>query len=117
MIELHLSIRLPRHNKRSLLDAFQFAATWARAEHGCLGVELYFAASDSYRLCYVESWKSEDELQSMLRSRHFSQLIALTELAVEFVGLEFRVINEVRGLGFAAEVLKETPFTEPQRHY
>lgn len=117
MIELHLALRLPRHKKRSLLDAFQFAAAWARAEHGCLGVELYCAVSDAYRLCYVEKWKSDDELQSMLRSRHFSQLIALTELAVEFVGLEFRVISEVRGLGFAAEVLKETPFIPIKRHY
>lgn len=105
MIELHLSIRLSRSNKRSLLEAFQFVAAWARAEHGCLGVELYLAAADAYRLCYIETWKSEDELRAMLRSHHFSQLIALTELAPEFIGCEFRVINEIHGLGFATEAL------------
>lgn len=44
----------------------------------------------------------------MLRSRHFGQLIGLAELSMEFIGCEFKVINEIRGLGFAAEVLKET---------
>lgn len=68
-------------------------------------MDLYWAASDSYRFCYVERWKSEDELRAMLRSHHFSQLIALTELSPEFIGCEFRVINEIHGLGFAAEAL------------
>lgn len=104
MIELHLSIRLPRHKRRSLLKAFEFVAGWARAERGCLGVELYAPVSDAYSLSYVERWKSEDELRSMLCSRHFSQLIALTELAPEFIGCEFRVITEIRGLGYAADV-------------
>lgn len=119
MIELHLSIRLPRHKKRSLLKAFEFVAAWARAERGCLGVDLYFAVSDANCLSYVERWKSEDEFQSMLRSRHFSQLIALTELAPEFIGCEFIVIAEIRGLGFAAEVLEKNQhfhdFTETVR--
>lgn len=110
MIELHLTIRLPRHKRRSLLEAFEFVAAWARAERGCLGVDLYLAVSNAYCLSYVERWKSEDELQSMLRSRHFSQLIALTELAPEFIGCEFRIINEIRGLGYAAEVLGDPPY-------
>lgn len=110
MIELHLTIRLPRHKRRSLLEAFEFVAAWARAERGCLGVDLYLAVSNAYCLSYVERWKSEDEFQSMLRSRHFSQLIALTELALEFIACEFRVINEIRGLGYAAEVLGDPPY-------
>lgn len=108
MIEFHLSIRLPRHNKRSLLKAFEFVAAWARAERGCLGVDLYWTTADSNRLSYVEKWKSEDELRAMLRSRHFSQLIALSELALELISCEFKIIHEIRGLGFAAEVLGET---------
>jgi len=43
-----------------------------------------------------------------IRSHHFSQLIALTELAPAFIGCEFRVINEIYGLGFAAEALGKT---------
>lgn len=116
MIEFHLSIRLPRQNKRSLLEAFEFVASWARAERGCLGVDLYWAAADSCRLCYVEKWKSEDELRAMLRSRHFSQLIGLTEMALEFIGCEFKIINETRGLGFAAEVLGDTAYPQAIEH-
>lgn len=73
-------------------------------------MDLYWAASDSCRFCYVERWNSEDELRAMLRSRHFSQLIALTELALEFIGCEFKIISETRGLGFAADVQGEAKF-------
>ncbi|MGZ8137068.1 MAG: putative quinol monooxygenase, partial [Methylococcaceae bacterium] len=76
MIELHLIIHLPRRQKRALIDAFQSLAKWARAEHGCFSVELFVAASDPRCLCYVETWKSENELRQMIRSQHFSQLIA-----------------------------------------
>lgn len=104
MIELHLLIQFPRRQKRSLLEAFQSLAKWARAEHGCFSAELFVAASPPCCLCYVETWKSEDELRQMLRSQHFSQLIALMELASEAPTCEFRVIAETRGLEFAAQV-------------
>jgi quinol monooxygenase YgiN len=104
MIELHLLIHLPRRKKRSLLDAFQCLAKWARAEYGCSSAELFVAASDPWCLRYIETWRSEDELRQMIRSQHFSQLIALMELASEAPECEFRVIEETRGLEFAAQV-------------
>jgi quinol monooxygenase YgiN len=104
MIELHLAIHLPRRQKRVLIKAFQSLAKWARAEHGCSSAELFVAASDPWCLRYIETWKSEDELRQMIRSQHFSQLIALMELASEAPACEFRVIEETRGLEFAAQV-------------
>jgi quinol monooxygenase YgiN len=105
MIELHLVIQLPRRQKRALLEAFQSLAKWARAEQqGCFSAELFVAASAPCCLCYVETWKSENELRQMIRSQHFSQLIALMELASKAPAIEFRGITETRGLEFAAEV-------------
>lgn len=104
MIELHLVIHLPRRQKRVLINAFQSLAKWARAEHGCVSAELFLAAAEPRCLRYVEAWKSEDELRQMIRSQHFSRLIALMELASEAPDCEFRVIMETRGLEFAAQV-------------
>jgi quinol monooxygenase YgiN len=104
MIELHLVIQLPQRKKNALLEAFQSLAKWARAEHGCFSAELFVAAYAPCCLCYVETWKSEDEIRQMIRSQHFSQLIALMELASEAPTCEFRVIAETRGLEFAAQV-------------
>jgi quinol monooxygenase YgiN len=104
MIELHLAIQLPRRQKRVLINAFQSLAKWARAEHGCSTAELFVAASDPRCLRYIETWKSEDELRQMIRSQHFSKLIALMELASEAPACEFRVIEETRGLEFAEQV-------------
>lgn len=104
MIELHLLIHLPRRQKRTVLAAFQSLAKWARAEHGCISVELFVAASDPGCLCYVETWKSEAELRQMIRSRHFSQLIALMECASKAPTCEFRIIEQTYGLELAAQV-------------
>jgi quinol monooxygenase YgiN len=104
MIELHLVIHLPRRQKRVFINAFQSLAKWARAEHGCFSAELFVAAFDPRCLRYIETWKSEDELRQMIRSQHFSQLIALMELASEAPACEFRVINATSGLEFAAQV-------------
>ncbi|MGR8952374.1 MAG: putative quinol monooxygenase [Gammaproteobacteria bacterium] len=104
MIELHLLIHLPRRQKRSLLDAFQSLARWARAEHGCLSVELFVAAADSRSLRYVETWKSEADLRQMIQSPHFSKLIALMELASEAPACEFRIIKETYGLELAEQM-------------
>lgn len=104
MIELHLVIHLPRRQKRVLINAFQSLAKWARSENGCFSAELFVAASDPRCLRYIEIWKSEDELRQMIRSQHFSQLIALMELASEAPACEFRVIKAISGLEFAANV-------------
>jgi quinol monooxygenase YgiN len=104
MIELHLLIHLPKRQKRTLLEAFQSLAKWARAERGCISVELFVAASDPGCLLYVEAWKSECELRQMIRSQHFSQLIALMECANKAPVCEFRIIGQTYGLEFAAQV-------------
>ncbi|MGR8935761.1 MAG: putative quinol monooxygenase [Gammaproteobacteria bacterium] len=104
MIELHLLIHLPRRQKHSLTKAFQSLAQCARSEYGCISAELLVAVSDPCCFRYIETWKSEEELRQMIRSRHFSRLVALMELASEAPACEFRVIAETRGLEFAAQI-------------
>jgi quinol monooxygenase YgiN len=104
MIELHLILRAPPRQTRSLVDALQALAKSARAEPGCTAVRLFMAVGDSRCICYVETWESEEVLRRMIASRHFSQLAALMEMAVEPPECEFRFIVETRGLDFAVQV-------------
>lgn len=107
MVELYLILRAPPRRTRFLIDALRSLAKNARAEPGCAEVRLFVAVGDSNRVCYVETWESEDVLRRMIASRHFSQLAALMELAVEPPECEFRFIAETRGLEFATQVRQD----------
>ena len=104
MVELHLVIRVSLNKTRSLIDALQALAKSARAVSGCVAVEIYKAVGMSNCVCYVETWESEDVLQKMIASHHFSQLASLMELSVEPPDCEFRFISEVHRLDYALQV-------------
>jgi quinol monooxygenase YgiN len=104
MIELHLILRAPPRQTRSLIEALQTLAKSARTEPGCIDVQLFVAVGEPQRVCYCEAWESEAGLRRMIASRHFSQLAALMELATEPPECQFRVIAETRGLEFANQV-------------
>lgn len=104
MIELHLVFKVPLHKTRPMLEALQALAKAVRAEPGCIAVAVYRAADIPSRVCYEETWQSEDTLQKMILSRHFSQLAALMEQSIEPPDCQFRFIEKVRALEYAEQV-------------
>ncbi|WP_268741927.1 putative quinol monooxygenase [Methylohalobius crimeensis] len=103
-MELYLVLRAPPRRSRVMVRALQSLAKSARAESGCTGVRLFGAIGDPRCVCYVETWESEAVMRRMIASEHFSQLAALMELAAEPPECQFRVIAEIRGLEYAAQV-------------
>lgn len=104
MIELNLILYAKPRQIRSLTDALLSLAKAARLESGCVTARVFVAAEDSNCLSYIETWESAEELRRMIRSRHFSQLATLLELAAAPPECRFRVIAETHGLEFAAQV-------------
>ena len=104
MIELHLVLRAPPNQTRTLTAALQALAKSARTLPGCINVEVYKNVAQSRYLCYDEVWESEPELRSMIASHHFSQLAALMELSNEPPSCEFRFISQSYGLSYAEQV-------------
>ncbi|MGR8979257.1 MAG: putative quinol monooxygenase [Gammaproteobacteria bacterium] len=104
MIELHLVLRVPPNKTRPMIDALITLAKNARAETGCIAVQVYRAFGVPHCVCYDETWESESVLRRMIASRHFSQLASLMELSSEPPDCQFRFIAEIRGLEFAAQV-------------
>jgi quinol monooxygenase YgiN len=104
MIELHLVLRVPLTKIRPMIDALQALAGAVRAESGCIAVEVYQAVGIPSCVCYIETWESEVKLRKMILSRHFSQLAALMEQSIEPPDCQFRFIEEIRALEYAAQV-------------
>ena len=104
MIELHLVLRVPPNKTRPMIDALQVLAKSARAEPGCIAVGVYKTFGVPRCISYYETWESETVLRRMIASRHFSQLASLMELSAEPPDCQFRFIEEIRGLEYAAKV-------------
>lgn len=101
MIELRLCLRALRRRTPSLIAALQALARLARLERGCLEAHVFTDSNDPQHLHYSETWNTEENLQSMLRSERFIHLVELMEMAVEPPSLDFRTIAETQGLEFA----------------
>lgn len=69
---------------------------------GCIEVVVYKILGAPHVFCYNEIWESESALRNMLASKHFSQLASLMELSSEPPVCQFRFINDVQGIEFAA---------------
>lgn len=103
MIELHLCLRAHSRRSQSLVAALQALARLAGLERGCLEAHVLTDSNDPRRLYYTESWDTEDNLRSMLRSKRFTHLMELMEMAAEPPSLGFRTIAEIQGLEFARQ--------------
>lgn len=105
MIELHLILKVSPKKVRALTEALQALAKSARAEPGCIGVNVYkTVGAPPHTLCYDETWESESGLRRMIASKHFSQLASLMELSTEPPDCQFRFISNIQGLEFAERV-------------
>lgn len=110
MIELHLTLKVPPRKVRALTEALQALAKSARAEPGCVRVDVYKTVGASpHILCYGETWESETGLRRMIASKHFSQLASLMELSNEPPDCQFRFISKTQGLEFAEQVRSSQP--------
>lgn len=101
MIELRLYLRTLPTRTPSLRVALRLLARLARLERGCLETHLFTESQDPRGLCYTEAWDTEENLRSMLCSKHFTRLVELMETATEPPMLDFRTITAIRGLDFA----------------
>jgi len=113
MIELRLCLHAPRRRTQSLVAALQSLARLARLERGCLEAHVFTDSNDLQHLHYGETWNTEENLQSMLRSERFTHLVELMEMAVEPPSLNFRTIAETQGLEFAWQA-RHSKATDPQ---
>ena len=73
-------------------------------DRGCKGCHLYMDADDTRALCYVEEWKTPQDLDREIRSERFTRLLSVMESASEPPTLEFLFVSRKRGLDYVEEV-------------
>lgn len=82
---------------RSLMLPLQAAA-------GFISCRLYLEADSREALCYVEEWRTSEDLDQQIRSSHYTRWLTLMEKAAEPPGLQLNWITDVKGLEYLKAV-------------
>jgi quinol monooxygenase YgiN len=95
---------VPPGQARQITAALNQMMAETRTAHGCLGCSVSTGVREAGVVCYVEEWRSEDDLRHRLESGNFVELAALIDNAATPPRVEFALSGGTRGLDFAKEV-------------
>lgn len=74
------------------------------AAPGCLSCGFYADAQNENVLCYVENWRTEEDLQRHIRSDDYRKFLALIDLSSEPPDLKFHRVSETFGIEYLSRV-------------
>ena len=75
-----------------------------QAASGFVSCGLYLDADRPEALCYVEEWRTPEDLDQQIRSSHYTRLLALMEAAAERPELQLNWVTDVKGLEYLERV-------------
>ena len=89
---------------REITGALGALVRRARQDRGCLHADLCQVVGQPHHLLVRSDWSDENALKRYVRSRDFTQLLAILDMAVEPPALEFTLGGTTRGLDYVAEI-------------
>jgi quinol monooxygenase YgiN len=96
-----------RPERRSaLLETMRGMLEPARVERGCLSYRLYEDVEDKNDFVLLETWATQDELESHIRKDKERRLLALMDFLREPPELRFNTVSHTAGMDLIENVLK-----------
>ena len=74
------------------------------AAPGFISCRLYVEAGSPDSLCYVEEWRTAEDVDRQIRSSHCTRLLGLMEEAIEQPDLRLHWVADVKGLEYLERV-------------
>ena len=114
MVQLLLRLTAAPGHAHEVVQALHPHVTRAVHSNGCRAAHLAadVEAADVYWYC--EEWDDESALEATIRAPQFTELLALMETSAEPPLLEFRVLEEAKGLDYVATL--RACAAPPRRH-
>jgi quinol monooxygenase YgiN len=96
-----------RPERRSdLLETMRGMLEPARVERGCLSYRLYEDVEDRNAFVLVEEWKTQEDLESHIRTDNQRRLLGLMDLLSEQPELRFNSVLHTAGMDLVENVFK-----------
>jgi quinol monooxygenase YgiN len=103
MIETVITITMPFEKRGEILQTFKAMLGEIRREPGCINCNCYVNIAAENILLFQEHWSNREDLDTHLRSSHFSVLIGVMNLLNSEPDIRFNTIASTAG----SEVLTE----------
>ena len=107
MVQHHLRLKAPHGRRHEIVQALRALRFPTQLTGACARADICCELDDPDRLHYFEEWPRPEDLMREVQSDRFSRLLALMETADEPPTLEFRFVQQTRGLDYVAEVRGE----------
>ena len=97
---VHGTIRMiiPQKKRKEALIILRSMIERTELEPGCINCRLYQDVLEERALMLEETWASEKDLESHLRSDKFFAVLLVVEMATEFPEIRFNVISHSTGI-------------------
>ena len=102
MIDATIKITVPPEKRKEVLQTFKAILGPIRREQGCISCNCYVDVEAENIIFFKEEWKTNEELDTHLRSIHFGVLIGAMKLLNKEPDIRFNTIDSTAG----AELIK-----------
>jgi len=104
MVQLILRLTASPGHAHELVQALHPHVRRAVHTIGCRAAHMAADIGTADVFWYCEEWDDASALEARVRASDFSELLALMETSAEPPLMEFRVINEAKGLDYVASL-------------
>ena len=106
MILATLIMNVRPERRSDLLKTMRGMLEPVRVERGCLSYRLYEDIEDRNTLVLVEEWKTQNDLESHIRTDNHRRLMALMDLLNKQPEMQFNTVSHTAGIDLIEDVLK-----------
>ncbi len=104
MVQLVVRLMAASGRSHEIVQVLEPLARLARRTLGCSAAHLSADIEQANVFWYCEDWDDADGLEGRVRAESFSQLLAVMETSAEPPLIEFRLVEQSRGLDYVAAV-------------
>lgn len=104
MVQVQLNLNARRGCVADVVQALYSVALSAQAGSPDTRCAVYLEAGRPEAICYTEEWPGEDSLVQRVQSAEFLRLLAIMETAAKPPRLEFRFVDQTRGLDYVEQL-------------
>jgi quinol monooxygenase YgiN len=98
MVLTTIRMKVPPKKHDEALRILRSTAEWNRVQHGCLSSKIYEAVQEDNVLLFEELWRTEEDLESFLRSDEYRKVLLVLEMALKQPEIRFDTISNSTGI-------------------
>ena len=98
MILASVRMNIPRRNHDDALKILRSIAEESRILLGCISSRVYTDTEEDTVIAYEETWKSEEDLESHLRSKVYNKLLLVMEMSLQSPEVNFHTVSTSGGI-------------------